>query len=140
MRRAALLLVLLTLAFAPAPLPRPERKADDSKKLQGRWVLLSRLYGGRQTSHVVAAVEIEGDRWTYVSAKGDWRASGKMILDTSTSPRRLDWGPGQHRGVYELRGDRLVFVFTTGASRDEVRDLDGDKPGRYREEFRRAGR
>jgi uncharacterized protein (TIGR03067 family) len=140
MRRFLPLLVLLSLAFAPAPLPRPERKADDSKKMQGRWVLVSRLYEGRQTSHVVAAVEVEGDRWTYVNAKGDWRASGKMTLDTSKVPRRLDWGPGQHRGVYELRGDTLVFVFTTAGARDEVRDLDGDKPSRYREEFRRAGR
>jgi hypothetical protein len=52
-------------------------------------------------------------------------------------PRRLDWGPGTHRGVYEISGDTLIFVFTTGGGHDEIRDLDGNRPLRWREVLKR---
>jgi uncharacterized protein (TIGR03067 family) len=140
MRRILSLLPLVSLAFAPAPLPRPDPSKEDLKKMQGKWVLESRLYQGRPVAHVVATVEVQGDRWTYVNATGDWRAPGKLILDATKVPRRLHWGPGMHRGVYEINGDTLIFVFTTGGSPDKLRDLDGNKPLRWREVLKRAKR
>ncbi len=146
MRRYALLLLaaVLSLAFAPAPLPRPPSGAKDAQRLQGTWVLVSRMHGGVESRNGLGKVVIRGDRLFYHCMDGTVASTWFLALDAGKSPTRYDLKEGRAlsptlQGAYELEGDalRLCYVANNVPRPD---DFDGRKPGRWLEAYWRLAR
>jgi len=140
MIRPLLVAAVLSIGFSPAPAPRPVRKSP-AQSPQGVWVIVSRTYEGQPTNHVVATVEVSGNRWTYFNAARDWSSTFLLTIDDSKSPR---WFDVQHEknptstgtGIFEIKGDTLTRCYTQKAG-GRPADFDGSKPGRYLEVYRR---
>src|SRR5262245_43829941 len=96
MRAFLLCAVSLCLAFAPAPLPRRERTtvANDLQKMQGQW-----YEGG-------ISVTVEGDRLRF-HPNNEY----KIVLDTSTRPRRITFiqGNAAYPGIYRFEGSDILW-------------------------------
>ena len=112
------LLAALLLGLAPAPAPKPDKAKADLKKIQGTWVLTSRVERGRALSPEVAMgyrIEVKGDRAT-ISFDGAVAGEWALALDARGKPKAIDQKvvpPGiagqVWRGIYRLEGDRLTL-------------------------------
>jgi uncharacterized protein (TIGR03067 family) len=108
-RTPALVVAGLSLGFAPAPLP----KADDSKALQGTWVITKAQYGASDDRSTVGLhAVIKGNNITFLR-KGKPTASWDMTLDPKKKPKALDLkrGPRAFACIYEVRGNTLTFSY-----------------------------
>jgi uncharacterized protein (TIGR03067 family) len=108
---AALASVVLLTTAAMA-----DDKADqDRRKMQGKWVATSLLYGDKAAPADVidkgeATLVVERGRFTFKTPDGTHE--GVLQLDPSTSPKRTDFTCTSERDrvilcVYELDGDTL---------------------------------
>src|ERR1039457_1552296 len=87
---------------------------EDLDLLQGSWTVTALEVDGQEMPAAMLAnarIAIEGDRFTSTGMEAVYR--GKIELDASTSPRRIDMkfdaGPEKgntNPGIYELDGDR----------------------------------
>jgi uncharacterized protein (TIGR03067 family) len=150
MRRAVLLIAGVSLAFAPAPFPRPGKSdptTDHLKQMQGKWLMLSRTYGGEPDSHIVTAVEVSGNRWTYINGDGSWRSTWSFSLDGRKSPPQFNsrykaagWEEvpvdGLLQGVYKITGDTLIICYTEDTP-NRPSTFDGQRKGVYLDVLKR---
>jgi uncharacterized protein (TIGR03067 family) len=139
-----LLAAVLSLAFAPAPLPRPDAGKDDLKKMQGTWDVVSRTSAGRPLPATLKKVVIAGDRLTFYRENGTVATRWVLKVDDKKSPRQFSRhreGPAKitAQGIYELKGDTLTMCYTRGNNPPPA-DLDGNKPGRWHDVYRRGKR
>src|SRR5271166_1993037 len=102
--------VVLVVA-APAP---PEKEKKDEEKLQGTWVVVSAVNGGRPEGDDVtsAKLEFQGDTVIVHDPRRDEKA--KIKLDPTKKPKTIDITPEEAGapgkvilGIYELNGDEL---------------------------------
>ena len=128
------LLVTASLGFAPAPIYRERQGSPENelKDLQGKWILVSRMCGGKKiTNHVAYTVQISGNRWVLSSKDGKFRNSRTFSLDVKQSPKhinmRIDGREYSECNIYELKGDKLEYAYTSNKG---LRPLDfrGDSP------------
>ena len=144
MRCLLLSIVVSSVAFAPAPLyrePKPQSPADAVKAIRGKWKVVSRTIGGEAARHSVSTLEVADGRWTYSSAKGDWRSPWTLSLDAKGKPWRFDaqsekQAAAKMRGVCVVEGDKLTVCFTTDGE-EPPGDLDGKEQGRHLDVYQR---
>ncbi len=136
---------LLSLAFAPAPLPKPAVPSkDDLKEMAGTWEIVERTSSGRPLKSKLSTMAIAGERLTFYRATGTVATQWVLTLDASKSPRWFDRrrdgkSNAMAHGVYELKGDKLTMCYVRGGA-DRPTDLDGSKPGRWKEVYKRLKR
>jgi uncharacterized protein (TIGR03067 family) len=113
MFRATRIAVTLALAFlAACPVLT---RADDAKKLEDDWKVVSADSGGRVSdkSPGPQLVIIRGDQITLKMKEGEGRTF-RFTVDPSQKPKAMDWlkkdGSGIG-GIYELDGDDLKICF-----------------------------
>ena len=125
--RCAIVAVLAMASVAASP--RGDAPDEESRKLQGTWILVAEEVAGKTSP----AEEVEGGSRT---VRGD-RVVRKAVattskailrLDPTTEPKRYDAeiieGPARGRvihGIYRFEGDRLkTCADTTGLSRPKT--------------------
>jgi uncharacterized protein (TIGR03067 family) len=101
----ALSILLAVTAFAPAPFPKTVRERDrneiDMKTFQGTWGVVSmeivQQGGGRNRlpdwgvdATGTTAVQVKGDRWTYMS-RGRESSSYRVDIDPTQRPAAINW-------------------------------------------------
>jgi uncharacterized protein (TIGR03067 family) len=108
----------------PRPAPTPEMieeaKRADQKRLQGTWSLSPMDFGGQPSGAGEKACWIIDGNEVVMELKK--RIEGKLTLDPSKSPRRIDIvtaatddeEPEEIHGVYELRGDEVYLCLSSG--------------------------
>jgi uncharacterized protein (TIGR03067 family) len=131
---ALLLTAGLSVAFAPAPLPRVDpRNAEDLKKLQGTWVLVSEREEGRPLRVANRRAVIDGTDLTYFvdgKRRGEWH----FTLDARARPKAIDLrryppaDPLLTRAVYVLEGDTLTVCINGLVPSKRPADVSGTGP------------
>jgi uncharacterized protein (TIGR03067 family) len=82
----------------------------DRDKLQGTWVVKSRLAGGKEVPPAAKhdKLTFAGDRWIYTGVPV--KEEGTYKLDPTKKPKHIDVfekGGRVHKGIYALEGDSL---------------------------------
>lgn len=97
---------LLGTAAAPA--------ADDTKSLQGTWVIESATLAGRDHTEDFEGMKLTLDGNNYVVDFGKNTDKGTFAVDPAKSPKQIDLtsveGPFKGKalpGIYDLKGDTL---------------------------------
>ncbi len=115
------IVLLFALVFTVGPLAA-EDKAEAAKKelnkLQGDWKPLKSEDDGR-VNEGGDPIIIEGDKLSLV-IRDRITFVGKIILDPTTNPKKIDWkiteGPGvvdkTYRGIYRWDGDKLEVCWS----------------------------
>ena len=106
--RTAVALLLLAASLVAAPVPKALKRPRDEDRIVGIWV--------RNPGETAGfAIYDDGSCDTGVGTTKKDRPPGRYKLDTTQSPKHIDWSPdgGQtwFLGVYELDGDSLRFNF-----------------------------
>ncbi len=96
-------------------------QGDDSKKLQGEWVVVSAEFAGQKDElPLVRGVKlsIEGDRITFDTGRAEW--TEQFRLDPAKTPKAIDLlTPGPNKaaltirrvGIYQIDGDTLKLCW-----------------------------
>jgi uncharacterized protein (TIGR03067 family) len=140
-------------AFAPAPFPKLQRERDrneiDMEIFQGTWGVVSmeivQQGGGRNRltdwgidSNGTTAVQIRGDRWTYLS-RGQEMSSYRMNIDTG-KPAGINWytsltrpeggqeAPGMF-GLIRREGNRVTILYQAIGSEQRPKTFDDPPNG-----------
>jgi uncharacterized protein (TIGR03067 family) len=122
LRPPALVGAIFALGFAPAPLKKP----DDSKTLQGNWVITKAQYGKRNDPPTVGLkAVIKGNSLTFLR-NGRPSATWTMTLDPRKKPKVLDLKRGKRAFscIYEVRGNTWKFSYFLSAK-------PGERPTRF---------
>jgi uncharacterized protein (TIGR03067 family) len=91
---------------------------SDLDRLQGTWTISALQVDGQKLSGSGGKIEIKGDRFVSTGMGADY--NGKLVLDASAKPRRIDMkfesGPPKGKtnlGIYELAGDTWKLCIAT---------------------------
>jgi uncharacterized protein (TIGR03067 family) len=138
--QAALGLLLFSVATS-AIAPGADDKPDDTKRLQGAWVIDPDTYKNEKDKELVkeakaVRVIFEGDSFTIKHPPGN-EEQGRFRLDPGKKPKTIDllgkMGELLAEGIYELEGDNLKVCWdrqykTRGRPGKFARGKDGDEP------------
>ena len=124
MRFLWLVVYATPLAFA-APVPKELKKTDDSAIL-GTWDMVVHSNNGGQGGPQPVKWRLEPEGKAFIMNPNDTPIGFK--LHPEMSPKGFDWKwPNTlHMGLYELNGDTLKVVISSGASTERPTEL---KPG-----------
>lgn len=114
--------LLLTSAIVLCLVPNAhgDQTADDRKKLQGAWNVVSGEKSGtavteEKIKEARIQLVISGDNFTLKTARDPKGFTGTIKLDATKSPRQIDMTFGADKkvaiGVYELEGDTLKICY-----------------------------
>jgi uncharacterized protein (TIGR03067 family) len=109
---ASMAVLLMALSAGRAD-DKPEANPDpDLRKLQGKWEIAYHETGGEvDTEETKWVMEVRGDRYTFTDGKV--KLNGRVRLDSSCTPKRLEYATQdgddvqEYSGIYELDGDRF---------------------------------
>ncbi len=114
LRSFALRLLASPLALA-APVPK-ELKRTDATAILGTWQMVVQSNSGGPATPEAVKWRLESDGKAFIMNPGDTAIGYK--LHPGLSPKGFDWQwpTSLHMGLYELDGDTLKVVITSGAS------------------------
>jgi uncharacterized protein (TIGR03067 family) len=107
-RRLHVLAVGLSLLLAPAA------RADDSKDMQGTWVVVSSERDGVTGDNPDDKLVVKGDKIMIMRSSTNREDPVTFKLDAAQKPKHLNLTtPGRQsiKGIYELQGDNLKICF-----------------------------
>jgi uncharacterized protein (TIGR03067 family) len=141
MRPAPVLLVIAGVIFITTT-ARADDVADELKKLEGTWRIVSREHNG-QKSVPPDSWQIKGNRITAIVNKNPL-ASYELKIDPTKKPKTIDRAmmlpesfgskklkPGTpNYGIYEVDGDtmKMCYYFYAGEDKDKKRPADFTAP------------
>jgi uncharacterized protein (TIGR03067 family) len=139
MRRFLPLFLLLALTVAAAPFPKPDATKEDLKLIQGEWVCIHAIEGGRPDADFKETLSFEVSSGTWMNTwikRGD---DGAFSITTVLDPKKkhLDFEQINQKtcmGIYRLEGDTLTICFRTSS---RPLDLSGSQPDTWRRVYRR---
>jgi uncharacterized protein (TIGR03067 family) len=115
-----LLVPLVVVGLAAADASREDAAAEDLKKMQGEWIVVTMEADGMKIPDDDAQAlfrNVKGDQYT-VSRYRKIAGRGTIKLDATKKPRTIDARPaGSARdanpilGIYEFDGDKLKLCF-----------------------------
>jgi uncharacterized protein (TIGR03067 family) len=104
------------MLLAVCPGGRTEERKDenpvdpDLKKLQGKWeIVYHETAGEEDTEDSKWTMEVKGNKYTFKT--GDVMLTGRVQLDSSKTPKQVEYatqeddGVQEYVGIYELNGD-----------------------------------
>lgn len=124
-RRTCLVLTILTPLAVAAPVPK-ELKSGDEQRILGTWDMVGHSMGGGPVTPQTVKWRLEPGGQAFIMNPGDTAIAYK--IHTETEPKGFDWNwpTSSHPGLYQLDGDMLKVVITTGNSTARPKEL---KPG-----------
>ena len=124
LRSLAFLLLAAPLALA-APVPK-ELKRNDERNILGTWDMVVHSHNGGQAGAQSVKWRLEPDGKAFIMNPGDTAIGYKLHPEMSPKGFDWQWPTSLHLGRYELDGDTLKVVITSGAATVRPGEL---KPG-----------
>jgi uncharacterized protein (TIGR03067 family) len=115
MLRSLTILLLAAPLVLAAPVPK-ELKRTDEQAILGMWDMVAHSSNGAPATPQTVKWRLESDGKAFILNPGESAIGYK--LHPELSPKGFDWQwPGSlHLGRYQLEGDTLKVVITSGAS------------------------
>jgi uncharacterized protein (TIGR03067 family) len=108
-------------------------KADDGKKLQGKWVVKSAERGGKgvdlaQDEHAPKSITFKGDKVTVELKNGEHKGTFKLGREDKLGTLDLipdDANEKDHgvKALYTVDGDTLTLCFTEGKTSERPKEI-----------------
>ena len=120
-----------TVTLKPAVIPTTSTK---SMELEGTWNIIAAPAAGTLGFHpIIKSVKVTGNIWTYQKHGRVSSFYRELILDSNSSPKKIDWViPGRlgemlpARGLYRLKGDNLEIAINKNS--EYIRPKSFDAP------------
>lgn len=111
------------------PAAAAAQEADDLKKLQGTWIVVSANTGDpqRDASAIGAMMKFADNTMQSFDAKGEQETGMREIaLNAKETPKHIDVIRGKNRiirGIYELEKSRLTICFSRNSDTERPKDF-----------------